>query len=210
MRSVRPEAGPVIVINRQRLAIYDNFIVQGRRIDRELIGACYPGFMKRRYRKRADKTGGVDPAIQAIFENDRDFQQRLGGKIRAARIKAGLTQRELAFKVGYDAANPISRLELGQSTHIDLLLIRRIARCIGASLQSLISDDDLRPYVALEEIMRDTHAAMRKLATKIDVAVEVLRDPGERTSRRKATRKPNRISPIIMHADKRKRRRTGD
>lgn len=62
-----------------------------------------------------------------------------GKKIREARKAAGLTQKELAAKLGI-VPNSISQYENG-TRNAKPATLRRIAEAIGCSLQDLIGDD---------------------------------------------------------------------
>jgi len=61
----------------------------------------------------------------------------LGEEIRKARLKAGLTQEELAFRAGV-SRQYVSLLELNQkSPTVDLLI--RVCRAMGASAGKLVA-----------------------------------------------------------------------
>lgn len=65
---------------------------------------------------------------------------RLGRNIKSARLKAGLTQLELAHAIGYkgdDAGAYICRVEAGKQEP-RLPVIIRIARKLGVGLEDLI------------------------------------------------------------------------
>lgn len=67
--------------------------------------------------KASPKVGGA----QAI-------RTELGERIRLSRVFAGLSQEELAHAVGYAAATPISMLETGKVTSIDVALLVRVSQ----------------------------------------------------------------------------------
>jgi transcriptional regulator with XRE-family HTH domain len=61
----------------------------------------------------------------------------LGQELRAARLRAGLTQEELAHRAGVDRSY-ISQLERGlKSPTVDMLL--RLCRATGASASQIIA-----------------------------------------------------------------------
>ena len=63
------------------------------------------------------------------MKKDYDERKRIGGLLRAARLKAGMTQRDVAEATGFNYAN-IAKIELGRyGVGIDVLSI--IARSIG-------------------------------------------------------------------------------
>ena len=67
----------------------------------------------------------------------------LGEEIRKARIKAGLTQEELAFQAGI-SRNYVSLLELNaKSPTVDLLI--RICRAMGASAGKIVAQVEGSP-----------------------------------------------------------------
>ena len=78
--------------------------------------------------------------------------QRLGSRLRDARLAAGLTQRELSQRSGIRRQN-LSRLEHGRSstTHADHALPRldtlvTLARALGVPVSSLVCVLDEVPH----------------------------------------------------------------
>ena len=64
-------------------------------------------------------------------------------KIRLARLRAGLSIRELATACQTDPAQ-LSRIENGaSSSNVSLEVLLRIARCLGLEIQQLLSDDSI-------------------------------------------------------------------
>lgn len=66
---------------------------------------------------------------------ERSFRRSFGHAVRAARDTAGLTQRELAEKVGI-AEKYLSRIELGLATP-SVYISSNLARALGLSLDTL-------------------------------------------------------------------------
>ena len=73
-----------------------------------------------------------NPAFRKSFEEERS-KLGLGYQIFLAREKAGLTQAELARKIGTRRSN-ISRLELG-AYNFTVEMLDRIAHTLGAEIQ---------------------------------------------------------------------------
>lgn len=75
-----------------------------------------------------------DPAIRVIFEEEH-AKTEIANAVRSARMKAGLTQGELAKKIG-STQSSIARLESGSDKRIPSLgLLARIAAACGARFE---------------------------------------------------------------------------
>jgi transcriptional regulator with XRE-family HTH domain len=59
-------------------------------------------------------------------------------RIRSAREYAGLSQADLAHAVGYTAANPISKMERGEKSSLDIARLAAVARACQVDLDWLI------------------------------------------------------------------------
>ncbi len=73
-------------------------------------------------------------------EDNRDeFLDDIGGRIKQARVKADLTQKELAEKIG---ASPswVYLVEDGQQ-NAQIHSLRKVAEALGVSIHSLLPDD---------------------------------------------------------------------
>jgi len=64
-------------------------------------------------------------------------RQRLGTKIRAGRVRAGLTQQELAAQVGITRIY-VAKLEAGDRDSPSLPVLERIAKVLGVTLVDLL------------------------------------------------------------------------
>lgn len=75
-----------------------------------------------------------DPEVRVLYEEEH-AKTEIANAVRAARIKAGLTQVELAKKIG-SAQSVIARLESGGDKRTPSLpLLARIAAACGAELE---------------------------------------------------------------------------
>ena len=79
-----------------------------------------------------------DPKFRKEYENERN-KLGLGYQIFLAREKAGMTQQELAQKIGTRQAN-ISRLEQG-NYNFTVEMLEKIANALGAQLRINFSTD---------------------------------------------------------------------
>lgn len=66
----------------------------------------------------------------------------IGQRVRQARRLAGLSQHALARRVGYTAANAISKLENGRIASIDVVMLDRIADACGVNVRFLTGRPD--------------------------------------------------------------------
>ncbi len=102
-------------------------------------------------------------------------QQELGRRIRQAREDAGLTQSELADRIGLSHPQSISRYERGE-TEVPQKRLRRIADETGKQLNHFLADEvDSAPAVSAEDVellamvkeiraeIRDLRADVRRL-----------------------------------------------
>lgn len=64
---------------------------------------------------------------------------KIGDKVRTCRISKGMTQEELAFKVGYNGKSMICRIETGKNNPSYDILVR-IAAALGVPTSSLLDD----------------------------------------------------------------------
>src|SRR3954449_3130340 len=84
-------------------------------------------------RQRAD--GGAEaPAA---------YLQRIGQRVRNARNRRGMARKDLARESGV-SERYLAQLEAGRG-NISILLLRRIAQAMGASLGTLVRDGAARP-----------------------------------------------------------------
>ncbi len=82
-----------------------------------------------------------DPEMQMLVEKARR-QSAIGGQIYKIRKAAGLTQKELAKKVGGTSATVISRLENADYRGHSLTMLERIAKALGKTLDVEFKDPD--------------------------------------------------------------------
>ena len=82
-----------------------------------------------------DRNVGKDPALAAYFEEELAAGD-LASQINRLRTRAGLSQRELAAKVG-TTASVICRLEDSEYDGHSLSMVRRIAAALGRHVKIL-------------------------------------------------------------------------
>ena len=78
--------------------------------------------------RKGPRTGRSEPSAAAVF----------GKNLREARLKAGMTQAQVAHGAGL-SLNRMSLIEQGKSD-LRLSSARALARAVGASLSDLVSE----------------------------------------------------------------------
>ena len=76
--------------------------------------------------------------VSGKSEEEAAFLQELGRRVRRARHDAGLTRKQLAESSGL-SERYLAQLEAGEG-NISVLLMRRVARVLGADLQRLVAE----------------------------------------------------------------------
>jgi transcriptional regulator with XRE-family HTH domain len=71
------------------------------------------------------------------YYRDAEFLQKIGARIRALRLKKGLTQTELAFKCNDIDYSQINRIELGK-VNFSVSYLPLIANALDTSITDLI------------------------------------------------------------------------
>lgn len=85
--------------------------------------------------------GARDPKPPAAESGaDEDFLARLGGKVRDARLRRGLTRKALARDSAV-SERYLAELEAGRG-NISILLLRKVAGTLGFSLSELMRDNE--------------------------------------------------------------------
>jgi transcriptional regulator with XRE-family HTH domain len=113
----------------------------------------------------------------------------VGGRLRAARRGAGLTQKQLADALGVDAIT-VSRWEREVTTP-SLSRLRRVAEVTGMTVSDLVRAPDAKTADAIElAALRDELAETRELLARIARAVEQLTRRGDGAGSRTASREP--------------------
>ena len=79
----------------------------------------------------------------------------IGEKIKQARIDKGLTQEELAEKLGYKSRSSVNKIETG-GRDIPRSQIKRIAEILDVSPISLLGFEDEKPTDPLTELSSTT------------------------------------------------------
>jgi XRE family transcriptional regulator, aerobic/anaerobic benzoate catabolism transcriptional regulator len=79
------------------------------------------------------------PAHSAVIA-DRDFLARLGGRVRDARVRRGLTRKALARESAV-SERYLAELEAGRG-NISVLLLRQVAGTLGLPLAELLDEND--------------------------------------------------------------------
>lgn len=110
-----------------------------------------------------------------------DLYTRFGRQLRTARRDAGLTQEEVAERVGLTRTS-ITNIERGMQ-HISLRQLYLLAAAVGLQPAQLLPDHD----GAIEELLPE-HAlkALKKDAEGLDFAARVLRKSHTQPTRRAA------------------------
>ena len=93
---------------------------------------------KRQFRSRAlqfayDRYIGADPELAAAFEEELSAAD-LASRIYSLRVRAGISQRQLAAKVG-TTASVICRLEDSDYEGHSLSMLKRIAAALGREVR---------------------------------------------------------------------------
>lgn len=99
-----------------------------------------------------------------------------GRKIRILRVKNGLTQTQLARKVGA-TQKQISKLETGSTKIVDLSLVQRIADIFGVTLDSFREDDERQTRggeVKIKELLGELKKVSENQTELIKKIVDVL------------------------------------
>jgi transcriptional regulator with XRE-family HTH domain len=103
-------------------------------------------------------------------------QEEIGRRIAQAREEAGLSQRELAEKIGVADAQSVSRYERG-ITEVKTKRIEKIAEATGKPLSFFIQlmDEDEEPEPASPEEIQVLHDAVLALQQDVDEILRLLR-----------------------------------
>ena len=75
--------------------------------------------------------------VRKPYYRDDNFLQEVGAKIRENRLKAGLTQMDLAFKCNDIDYSQINRLELGK-VNFSISYLKLIASVLNVNITDLI------------------------------------------------------------------------
>lgn len=79
--------------------------------------------------------------------NKQDRQQFIGERIRTARQEAGLSQRELAEKIGFETETAVSLIESGKR-RIAIVEMEKIAKTLQRDINYFLGDDGYQVSVA--------------------------------------------------------------
>jgi transcriptional regulator with XRE-family HTH domain len=79
----------------------------------------------------------VNKIARKPYYRDDDFLQQVGAKIRENRLKAGLTQMDLAFKCNDIDYSQINRLELGK-VNFSISYLKLIASVLNVKIADLM------------------------------------------------------------------------
>lgn len=92
-----------------------------------------------------------------------DFYQTMGERIRRAREGAGLSQQELAKKIGYSSSATISHFESGDRK-ISILDLQRIAQTLGIPTDYFLQQDtDSLQGSANTEVVKSFHMRAKEI-----------------------------------------------
>src|SRR3954470_6438718 len=93
--------------------------------------------MARAQRHLTDDAKGADASASATY------LARIGRRVRNARNRRGMARKDLAREAAV-SERYLAQLEAGKG-NISILLLRRIAQAMGASLATLVRDGEDRP-----------------------------------------------------------------
>lgn len=111
----------------------------------------------------------------------------MGGRLRIARRSAGLTQKQLAEKVGVETIT-VSRWERGVTTP-SLPRLRRVAESTETTVSDLVRAPDAASAHAVElAALREELAETRELVSRVARALERLTPPRSAPGSRPASR----------------------
>ena len=96
----------------------------------------------------------------------------IGGRIKEYRKAAGLTQKELAEKVGYTSNSTINKIELGKND-VPIEKIKTIAAVLNVDPALILGlGDDKKMGITVEDQIRDQYGdgvlALFELITRLD------------------------------------------
>jgi transcriptional regulator with XRE-family HTH domain len=99
--------------------------------------------------------------------NEESKYEFIGKKIREARESAGLSQKDLAEKLGYETSTAISYMEAGERK-VSVVDLEKIAELLGRDLQFFLGQEskalDVRVALRAQGIENDKdHAAIMRI-----------------------------------------------
>ena len=110
------------------------------------------------------------PKDDASTPRERDlFLDDIGARVKAARMRAGLTQKALALKIGSDASW-VHLLEDGQQ-NAQIRSLSKVANALAVTLHALIPSDPAAPGSEAGSAGGEIAAAV---AAKLDGAISAL------------------------------------
>ncbi|MDO5441665.1 MAG: helix-turn-helix transcriptional regulator [Bacillota bacterium] len=98
---------------------------------------------------------------QKTLKSTAIYLKEIGEKIKLYRVSKGLTQQQLEEKTGVSARS-ISRLEQGQSIHMDSFVKILCALNLEDNLSMLIPDQRDRPSFYLKKVGNPKYRARKK------------------------------------------------
>ena len=98
--------------------------------------------------------------------NEENKYQFIGKKIREARESTGLSQKDLAEKLGYETSTAVSYMEAGERK-VSVVDLEKIADLLGRDLQFFLGQEskapDVRVALRAEGIEDKDHAAIMRI-----------------------------------------------
>ncbi|MBQ8850429.1 MAG: helix-turn-helix transcriptional regulator [Clostridia bacterium] len=108
------------------------------------------------------------------------YQASIGKKLRELRISHGMTQEELAVKVGYTSRSSINKIELGY-TDLPLTKIISLADALGVSPLELIFPELAALLGEHELALLLAYKANPRMQPKVDKILNVSKVDGEKS-----------------------------
>ena len=91
----------------------------------------------------------------------------LGEKVKARREQIGMTQEELARKMGYKSKSSITKIEKGERD-LPQSKIKQIADCLGTSPSYLLGWQREEPRIDMDMLHKAVEMAMKAQAEQIE------------------------------------------
>jgi len=91
----------------------------------------------------------------------------LGEKVKARREQIGMTQEELARKMGYKSKSSITKIEKGERD-LPQSKIKQIADCLGTSPSYLMGWQREEPHIDMDMLHKAVEMAMKAQAEQIE------------------------------------------
>lgn len=136
--------------------------------------------------------------------NRSEYLQEMGERIRQQRERHGLSQEELAYRVGYKSRASINKIELGK-TDIGQTMIVKLANALSIPPRLLTDADAPPPYaapiIAQETVRFPIITSVAAHVNCVSSDESILGDFAEIPAQYLRGRKPNDFCVIRVHGD---------